>query len=88
MTVFLVHFINILFEVLSLAVLIRILLSWIRIDPYNRFVQMLYQITDPILEPFRRIIPPIGMIDISPIVALLVLQVLQRIIVTTLNGML
>ena len=88
MTVFLVHFINILFEVLSLAVLIRILLSWIRIDPYNRFVLMLYQITDPILEPFRRIIPPIGMIDISPIVALLVLQVLQRIIVTTLNGML
>ncbi|MDQ7030300.1 MAG: YggT family protein [Ardenticatenia bacterium] len=43
--------------------------------------------TDPILEPFRRLIPPIGMVDISPIVAILVLQVVQSIIVETLRAM-
>lgn len=82
--IFLINFVNILFEALSLAILVRIFLSWFRVDPYNRFVQILYQITEPILSPFRRLIPPIGMIDITPIVALLVLQLVQRIVLTML----
>ena len=87
MIIFLVNFVNILFEVLSLAILVRVVLSWFRVDPYNRFVQILYQVTEPVLAPIRRIIPPIGMIDITPIVALLVLQVVQRIVVTMLVQM-
>ncbi|MHB0876863.1 MAG: YggT family protein [Anaerolineae bacterium] len=88
MMVFIVNFIDILFEVLSLAILARVILSWFRVDPYNRFVQILFQVTEPVLAPFRKIIPPMGTIDITPIVALLVLQIAQRIIVTMLVQML
>ena len=87
MTVFLVNFVNILFEVLSLAVLARVVLSWFRVDPQNRLLQILFQVTEPVLAPIRRIIPPVGMIDITPIVALLILQVAQRIVVTMLVRM-
>lgn len=84
---FVIYFVDILFEVLTLAILARVMLSWFRVDPYNRFVQILYQVTEPVLAPFRKIIPPVGMIDITPIVALLVLQIAQRIIVTMLYQM-
>jgi len=88
----LVDLINLLFYFLDLAIFARIILSWlplagIHVDPYNPIVRFLYRVTDPILEPFRRIIPPIGMVDISPIVAILVLQVVQSIIVETLRAM-
>jgi len=88
MTTFLFTFINFFFEALSLAVLARVLLSWFQVDPHNQLVQLLYQITEPILGPFRRFVPPLGMIDISPIVALLVLQLAQRVILGTLLGLL
>jgi YggT family protein len=51
MITFLINFVNILFEVLSLAIFVRIILSWFRVDPYNPFMQILYQITEPVLAP-------------------------------------
>ncbi|MCB0044453.1 MAG: YggT family protein [Caldilineaceae bacterium] len=60
------------------VLLARILMSWIpNLDPYNPAVQFLRQVTDPVLEPARRIIPPIGMIDISPIVVFFALSILS-----------
>ena len=50
MIIFLINFINILFQVLTLAILARVILSWFRVDPYNRFVQILYQVTEPIRD--------------------------------------
>ncbi len=84
---FLVTFIDTLFYALNLAILARVLLSWVRVDPYNPLVQLLFQITEPILEPFRRFIPPIGMIDVSPIVAIVVLQIVQSVIVNLIIGL-
>ncbi len=80
--------INIVFQILWWAILIRVILSWlpmanIRIDPYNPAVRLLYSITDPILEPLRRY-TTIGMIDLSPLVALLVLDILRRILISLL----
>jgi YggT family protein len=75
------------FFVYEFLILIRVLLSWINIDPNRRtldhpLIQVLRQVTDPVLQPLRRVIPPIGgTIDISPIVALLILDVLRRLIV-------
>ena len=81
---YLVTFLDLLLTVLGFAIIIRALLSWVSIDPYNPLVQILFQITEPILAPLRRIIPPIGgMMDITPIVALIILQVLQAIIDST-----
>lgn len=86
-----IEIISLFFYLLNLLIFARILLSWlpiagIHIDPYNPIVRLLQDVTDPILEPFRRIIPPIGMIDISPIVAIIVLQVVQSIIIEMLRA--
>lgn len=64
-------------QIYSFVLIIRILLSWVRVDPYNPVVRFLYDITDPVLEPLRRVIPPAGMMDFSPIVAFLLLWILR-----------
>ena len=80
--------ITIVFGALQWAILIRVLLSWlpmagIRIDPYNPIIHLLYSVTDPVLEPLRRY-TTVGMIDLSPIVALIILQVVQRMLISIL----
>lgn len=76
---FLIMFVNLLLQALSWAIIIRVLLSWFpNISRDNPLVQLLHSITDPILEPARRIIPSIGMIDISPLVVLLLLDFVVR----------
>ena len=74
--------IDTIFWLLDLAVLLRVLFSWIRPDPYNPLVRFIYQVTEPILAPLRRYIPPFGGLDITPIVALLILDLLRRIVLT------
>jgi len=64
-------------------ILIRALISWVNPDPYNAIVQFLYKVTEPILQPIRKILPPMG-IDISPIIAFLVIIFFRGFIVATL----
>jgi YggT family protein len=61
----------------SYAIIVYILLSWFPGARESGFGQFLARITEPYLEPFRKIIPPLGMIDISPIVAILALNFAQ-----------
>jgi YggT family protein len=63
-------------QLLWVAILIRALLSWVSPDPSNPIVQALAAITDPVLQPLRQIMPRTGMIDFTPLVALILLQVL------------
>ncbi|MBS4189147.1 YggT family protein [Bacillus sp. FJAT-49705] len=63
-----------LISIYSWALIIYILLSWFPNSRESGFGQFLARICEPYLEPFRKIIPPIGMIDFSPIVAILVLR--------------
>lgn len=80
---FLANFIDILFQVLIFAIVGRALLSWFPVRPGNPFFQLaliLHQITEPILAPLRRVIPTIGMIDISPIVAIFLLDIGRRVL--------
>ena len=66
-------------------IIIRALLSWVNPDPYNPVVQFLYKTTDPLLAPFRRIVPAYSTgIDFSPIFALLAIWFLQLFAVRTL----
>lgn len=76
--------VNTVLNVYTWVLIGRVLISWVNPDPFNPIVQFLHRVTDPTLDLFRRFIPPIGMIDISPIVALLVLQVAQHFLVNTL----
>jgi len=86
--VFLEQFVNILFQVLWLAIMARVLVSWLPNLPRNQIVTFIFDITEPILAPLRRWIPPLGgMIDLSPMVAMLLLWVLQSIILQGLQGL-
>jgi YggT family protein len=69
-----------LLQLYSWVLVARALVSWIpNLDPYNPAVQFLYQITEPVLEPVRRLIPPLGgTIDISMIVVFFALMILQQ----------
>jgi YggT family protein len=82
---------NALFEILaavlqiySYVLLARALASWIpNLDPNHPIMQFLYQLTEPVLDPVRRLIPPLGgMIDISMIVVFFALVVLQQMLLT------
>jgi YggT family protein len=82
-------FVNALFLVYFICILLRILLSWFQL-PYNRYwspvVRFLEDVTEPYLSIFRRIIPPIGMFDLSPIVAIFVLRLIAQPIVNRALG--
>ena len=84
-----IQIIRIFLEVLSFSVFIRVILSWFIMYTKNRFVIVLYQvfhqITEPILAPLHRIIPNIGMIDITPIVAIILLYVIDMVLLSTLQ---
>lgn len=64
-------------RILKYAILLRVLLSWVQVNPHNRFIQTLNEITEPILRFFRNLLPRTGMIDFSPILAFLALDLAQ-----------
>jgi YggT family protein len=68
------------FSVLRLALLVRVLSSWLPISPYSKWIRWSYALTDWMIIPLRRLIPSIGMIDITPIVAWFGLSLLQRLL--------
>ncbi|NRD78799.1 YggT family protein [Bacillus sp. BRMEA1] len=71
---YVIWFLQNIIQLYSWALIIYILMSWFPNARENFIGRFLSRICEPFLEPFRRIIPPIGMIDISPIVAFLVLN--------------
>ena len=71
---FISTFIIILCHVLTIAMLARAFVSWFPVNPGNQLIVFLYQITEPILAPLRRIIPRIRMVDITPMIAVILLQ--------------
>jgi YggT family protein len=81
-----IYFINIIFQLLSLAIVARALISWFPISPYHPVVNILNQITEPFLAPLRRMLPAASGMDLSPLVAIILLQVIQRILISIMIG--
>ncbi len=75
-----------LISIYILLIFIRIIFSLARVSYTNRVMRFLVNITEPLLGPLRRIVPPVGMMDISPIVAFIILWLLQAAIAGTLLG--
>ncbi len=65
------------FTILMAALLIRVIASWLGIGPYRRWMRPVMTLTNWIIDPIRRILPPVGMFDFSPMVAWLVLYVVR-----------
>ena len=69
----LIGFVGYFCRILSLAIFLRVLLSWFRVSYYNWFVIILNDLTEPIILPIRRVMPSFGGFDFSPVVAIMVL---------------
>lgn len=69
-----------LIQLLVLAIFFRAILSWFVRDPYNPIVRALDAITEPILQPLRQIVPRMGMLDITPLVAIILLSVIASLV--------
>jgi YggT family protein len=65
------------FTILMTAILIRVIASWLGIGPYRKWMRPIYALTNWLIDPIRRILPPVGMFDFSPMVAWLVLYVVR-----------
>jgi len=81
------NFVSILTQVLAMAIFARAILSWIpAMPPDHPIARFLSDITEPVLMPFRRVIPMVGMMDLSPLVAMLVLNFAGQMLANSLRG--
>src|SRR5258706_3409030 len=71
--------VSLLYRILFVALVVRVIGAWFGMFRYNRWIRPAYVLTDWIVEPLRRIIPPIGGFELSPIVAVIVLALLRQI---------
>jgi len=86
---YLVQFVTILSTVLYIALLIRVFSSWFNVGPTSPLFPILnivHQVTEPILAPIRRVLPRLGMLDLSPMVALLLLTFIRSVFVRIITG--
>lgn len=84
------NFINAIATVINIAltlyvwlIIIGAIISWVNPDPYNQIVRFIHNATEPVLAPIRRILPDMG-VDISPLIAILVVVFLQKFLISSL----
>lgn len=82
---FIIQFVNIFADLLIAAIFVRVIMSWIRpTGNRGRLFSFIFEITEPILSFFRRIIPRLGMLDISPIIAFLIIDFVRALLISLL----
>ena len=79
---FLIVFVSVLFDIVSFAIIARVLLSWFPNSGGGQIKAVLHDVTDPILNVFKKLVPRIGMIDITPIVAIIALDIGKTVILS------
>jgi len=70
-----------LIDVYTIVVLAAVVLTWIRLSPRNPVLQFVHMLTEPVLAPARRIIPPLGGLDISPMLVMIALQAIRSVLI-------
>jgi len=81
---FLIRIINILTQLLILLVIVKVILSYF-MNPYHPVRQTIDNLVEPLLAPIRRVVPLIGMFDFSPLILILLVQVLSSVLIQFLN---
>lgn len=81
----LIYLVSTLTDLYVTAILLRLLLQWVRADFYNPLSQFLVKVTNPVLVPARRLIPSIGKLDTASVVVMLLLELLQLVIISLLS---
>jgi YggT family protein len=82
----LVRFVGWLLDLYSYVIIAAALISWVSPDPRNPIVMFLRQVTEPVLGPVRRLLPPwkTGGLDFSPVIVLIAIQFLERVVLSNL----
>lgn len=83
--------IHIIFRAFTYLVFARVILSWVRVDPYHPFwgpiLRFVYQATEPLLSPVRRLMPNMGGLDLSPLIVLVGLDLVRMLLIQILLGL-
>jgi len=75
-----IRLLDALLDLYILAIIVRVVMSWINFDPHNPFVKFLIQITEPVLRKIRQVIPPISGLDLSPMILIFGLYILRNLL--------
>jgi len=75
-----IRVIDVAFEVLVWLIIIRCILSFVRHDPYQPVFKFIYDVTEPVMAPFRRLVPVVGGLDFSPLIAIMVVELVRRLV--------
>ena len=78
---FLINFLGLLFDVFTMAIFLWAILSWVSPGQTNKLTNILYQVTEPLLAPLRRVVPKVGMLDLTPLVAIILLRVIGSLLI-------
>ena len=81
--IFLVQVINTFAQILVWVVILSVILSYF-MDPYHPVRRGLNSVVEPMLAPIRRVVPPVGMIDLSPLILILLIQLIKQVIISLL----
>lgn len=82
---FLIALVSDVAQVLALLIIVRVVLSWIpSVDYGHPVIRAIIRVTDPVLLPIRRLVPPLGGLDVTPIAALLLIQVARYLLINIL----
>ncbi|MBZ4687017.1 MAG: YggT family protein [Clostridia bacterium] len=77
----LIAIVQVAFRVLDFLIIARVILSWVRVDGDNPVIRFIYESTEPILAPIRRLMPGHMMIDFSPLIAILILEMVEKLVI-------
>ncbi len=80
----LVRLIDLIFNVIYLALVARVILSWVPHDPFHPVITIIGQITDPLLRPFQKLVPPLAGFDLSPLFVFFALEVGRALVINLL----
>jgi YggT family protein len=73
--------VNLSLNIMIFAVLVRVILSWINPDPYHPAASLLYSLTEPLMRPAERLLPPIGGLDLSPVLVMVALVLFKMLLI-------
>lgn len=76
-----IELVNIVFQILSYLIIGRCILSFFNHNPYNPIISFIYDVTEPVMAPFRRLLPNMGGIDFSPILAIFAIELARTVII-------
>ena len=82
--IWLIEAVSWVFRILMIALLVRVIASWLGVSPYSKWMRPFVVLTDWLLEPLRRVLPPMGPLDLSPMVAYFLLWIAQQALVRAL----